>query len=561
MTCSGIQTALRARYIWAIAAGLLWAAAFPKIGMAGFAWIAPGLLLAAALGKDGWEAFRIGYVGALVFYLVTLYWLLRIPYRWLGIPLGPAAGWLTLSAFMALFPGLWVWLLSRTPRPDSPELVPGSSPRLRGWLAGSWAARSVWALLGATAWVALEMGIARIFGGFPWNLLGASQYQLVPLIQIASVTGIYGVSFLVVWVSLSLASATLNLLRRPQTRSAWLGEIFLPLLVTAVIFNAGARRVRATLESSDKIKVLLIQPSIPQTVIWDPSGDAERLAEVLRLTRVGLTNSADLVIWPESAIPRPIRYDEPTFEAVTSLAREHQAWFILGSDDVEPRPTPENPDEVEYFNSSFLISPQGALESRYNKRHLVIFGEYIPLARWMPFFKLFTPIQGGFTPGGEPIFYDLSTLGVEASVLICFEDMFPHLARTSVGPRTGLMVNLTNDGWFGQSAAQWQQAASAVFRAVENGVPLARCCNNGLTCWIDPRGRIREVFFDSRGTIYGPGFLRVEIPVRRAAHPEAATFYNQHGDVFGWTCLGIGGLLLAAKLSSARRPTPARGGN
>jgi apolipoprotein N-acyltransferase len=126
---------------------------------------------------------------------------------------------------------------------------------------------------------------------------------------------------------------------------------------------------------------------------------------------------------------------------------------------------------------------------------------------------------------------------VKTSALICYEDVFPQLARASVEPDTDFLVNITNDGWFGEGAAQWQQAASAVYRAVENGVPLVRCANTGLTCWVDANGRIREVFVDGNGSIYGAGFMMAKIPLLAAGEKRPQTFYHQHGDWFGWSCV------------------------
>jgi len=138
-------------------------------------------------------------------------------------------------------------------------------------------------------------------------------------------------------------------------------------------------------------------------------------------------------------------------------------------------------------------------------------------------------------------------------VLICFEDIFPHLAREYVDDDTDFLVNLTNNGWFGESAAQWQHAASALFRAVENGVPLLRCTNNGLTCWIDQHGRLRQILRDSRGTIYGAGFMTAEIPLLGIGQRHGRTFYNQHGDLFGWGCVGVAALMLLRKIFWRRK--------
>ena len=566
----GATPILRSRYGLAVIAGLLWSAAFPGINLAGAAWIAPGLMIAAALSKSGGEAFRIGYVAGLAHYLSMLYWLLLIPYRWHGLPLAPALGWLSLSAFLALLPAFWVWMVSRiqsskSPPQDSPSEARKASPepaclrqnllerddelkRFNGVLARTWAHRLLWGICGAALWVALEMVIARIFGGFPWDLLGVSQYHMLPLIQIASLTGVYGVSFLVAWLSLCLLSAGLMVIRRPAARSIWIAEIFLPVIVIAVLFNLGFRQLNNSAPPAKMLKVALVQPSIPQTLIWDSSKNAERFRDLLQVSEQALTNQVDLLIWPEAAVPELLRYDKDTFEALTGLARRHQVWFIVGSDDAEFPAGSNNPRDANYFNSSFLISPEGKLMERYVKRNLVIFGEYLPLRHWLPFLKYFTPIEGGgYTPGARAVQFVLGDLGIQTSVLICFEDTFPQLARTDVRPQTAFLVNITNDGWFDEGPSQWQHAFSALFRTVENHLPLLRCSNNGLTCWMDAQGRLREVFRDARGTIYGPGYLTVQIPVATSQENEL-TFYTRHGDVFGWACVIIACIWLICRI-------------
>lgn len=562
----------RSRYLLAVLAGLLLTSAFPKIGIAGFAWIAPGIMIAAALGKTGGEVFRIGYVAGLSHYLTMLYWLLLIPYRWHGIPLGPALGWLALSAFLALFPALWVWLVcpqhTGAPAPairnqqsadkkqtkeSEQKLEPTEAvERFRGGqggvLARNWARRTGWAVSSAAAWVAWEMVLARVFGGFPWDLLGVSQYRWVPLIQITSATGIYGVSFVVAWVSLALLSGALLVIRRPTLRSVWLGELFIPVMVVAILFNAGFRQLRREPEPTRSLNVTFVQPSIPQTLIWNPSNDTQRFRELIRLSEQGLANQTDLLLWPEAAVPKMLRYDRETFQTITNLAQRHRIWMIVGSDDAEPRQNAVNSDDADYFNSSFLISPQGLLVGRYVKRNLVVFGEYVPFQHWMPFLKYLTPIQGGFTPGTHPEPFALTGLGVKTQVLICFEDVFPQLARTEMEADTDFLVNLTNDGWFGNGAAQWQQACSALFRAVENRVPLLRCSNNGLTCWVDALGRFRDIFRDEHGSVYGAGTMTVQIPVLAPGQKRTQTFYRSHGDWFGWSCVGLGAVWLIAKI-------------
>ena len=560
MNCFRASPLVRSRYLLAVLAGLLLAASFPKIGIAGFAWIAPALMLAAALGKRGWESFRIGYVSGLAFYLASLYWLLLIPYRWHGIPLGPAAGWLSLSAYLALYPATWVWLLSEArpggaeaeaPRAGSASVSGIAGRRLPvpgGLLARSWGRRAAWAISGAALWVALEMVVARLWTGVPWNLLGSSQYQVTPLISIASVTGIYGVSFLVVWVSLSLLSAGLMVILRPTVRSIWVGDIFLPIVAVALAFNYGFGQLRHEPTPSRMLRATLIQPSIPQTLIWDTSRDQQRFRELIELSEQALSNRTDLLIWPEAAVPSFARWDTNIYPAITNLVRRHRVWLVMGSDDIARAAESEGSDKYEFYNASFLVSPEGEFVSRYRKRQLVVFGEYIPLVRWLPFVKWFTPIEGGFTPGDRPVPFALDNPSLRTSVLICFEDIFPHLAREYADDDTDFLVNLTNNGWFGESAAQWQHAAGALFRAVENGLPLIRCSNNGLTCWVDAHGRLRQVFRDERGTIHGAGFLTAEIPLLAPGQKRTPTFYHEHGDWFGWACVGLAAPMLIGRL-------------
>ena len=546
----------RSRYFIAAVAGLAWTGAFPDISIAGLAWVAPALLVAATLGKPAPDTFRIGYVGGLVHYLSMLYWLLLIPYRWHGIPLAPAVGWLALAAFLALFPAAWVWLI-HSRQGQAAELA---GPPASGALSPHWIGRALWAVSGAAVWVALEMFLARVLGGFPWDLLGVSQLPLVPLIQVCSLTGVYGVSFLVVWLSLSLLCAGLSIIRRPGRGSIWVGEVFLPVLAVAMVFNLGLREIRHQPAPARTVKALLVQPSIPQTVIWNADQDSHRFEELVRWSDQLLNDHpSDLMIWPESAVPKMLRYDTNTFAAVTGLAQRHHVWLIVGSDDAELLAGSANPDEAEYFNSSFLIGPAGELRERYIKRNLVVFGEYLPFQHWLPFLKWFTPISGGFTPGTHAVQFHLDSLAVWTAVLICFEDVFPQLGRNDVQPHTDFLVNITNDGWFGRGAAQWQQAASAALRAVENRVPLVRCTNNGLTCWIDADGRIRDILRDARGTIYGPGFLSVELPLPAPGEPHALAFYTRHGDWFGWACVGVALCVVLAKIvraSQRKRQTP-----
>jgi len=208
-------------------------------------------------------------------------------------------------------------------------------------------------------------------------------------------------------------------------------------------------------------------------------------------------------------------------------------------------------DETIYFNASFLIRPDGELAARYCKRNLVIFGEYVPLVRWLPFVKWLTPIDGGFEPGDQTVPFAMDRWSerprepvspqpdgslaasphptVRTATLICFEDVFPHRVRDYVNADTDFLVNLTNDGWFGEGGEQWQHAANAVFRAVENGV-------------------VRQVFRDATGGVHEAGVMTAQIPLLAPGEKRELTFYNRHGDWFGWGCVAASILVLLPRL-------------
>lgn len=539
---------MRRRYLIAIVAGLAMAGSFPNFDVAGLAWLSPGLMVLAAFGTRGWESFRVGYVAGMAHYLGSLFWLLNIPYKWHGIPLAPALGWVALSAFLSLFVGAWMVFVVR----ECPiAAAAGKTESVSEPGCGTWLRRTTWGLKSAAAWVALEMVVTRIFGGFPWNMLGSSQYQLTPLLQIAEWTAVYGISFLIVWFSVALFCAGLMAVRGKGGRSMWLAETAVPILVIALTFNVGYRIIQNAPNPSGSLSLTMVQPSIPQTLIWDPDADDQRFQALIRLSREALKTDTDVLIWPESAVPKLLRYDEPTFSSITELAAKHRVWMIIGADDAEPRRNTPAPNDADYFNSSFLISPEGKLVGNYRKRSLVIFGEYIPLIKWVSFLSWFTPIQGGFTPGDQAELFRLGDLGVAASVLICYEDVFPQLGRSGTKTGADFLLNLTNNGWFGEGAAQRQHAITALLRAIENRRPLVRCTNNGLTCWVDEYGRIREVFRDASGSVYGEGLMRIALPLRQA--PMEVTFYTRHGDVFGWICVAITGVLVALQIIRNRK--------
>jgi len=511
------------------------------------AWLSPGLVLLLGLGQPGKTAFRVGFFAGLGFYLTSLYWLLLIP-----MPLHAIAAWMSLCVYLALFPATWCWVCCRC-FPGSATVL--TAPvTLRNLLAvPDWPRRAAWTFFCGAAWAAMEMGISHVLTGFPWNLLGASQQKFLPLIQIASVTGVYGIAFLVVWTSAALAIGVFVAINSSRRLAAFAREIFPPVLVVVGVIIFGCARLSAPQSSGTTLKLALIQPSIPQPIIWDPNEKTNRFNKLLALSEAALANKPDLLVWPEAALPDLVSRSRATQEIVTDLVRRHNVWMIFGGEDFGQKKTADGSLETHRFNTAFLVNPAGDLVSRYHKRRLVVFTEYMPAVRWLPFLKWLRESGGGFETGTRLVPFRLDSPRAKIAMSICFEDVFPHLTRESVDADTDFLLNLTNDGWCGESATQRQHANAAIFRAIENGVPLVRCTNNGMTCWVDAFGRMLAVYFPDSRNIYQPGFKLVEIPTGGKHTP---TLYNRFGDWFGWPCVALTLGSLAFSICRSKRSDP-----
>ncbi len=537
---------LRKRVALAALGGIGLACSFETLNWAGLAWISPAVWLLCGMGQNERERLLIGFCGGLGFYLPALHWLRHIPY-----PVTPYLGWLALAAYLSLYPAVWLWLCWR--------LYPGRIPRdgsggdvksaVGAYFAVSWPVRAGWLIACAMAWVGLEMLMARLLTGFPFLLLGVSQQKVTPVIQIASVAGVCGVSFLAAWFAAGFASSCLLLIQRPARHWVWAQEIGAPGLAVAGAILFGVARIGAPSGEVRPARLALIQPSIPQTVKWDAEANKKAFQIILDLSEEAMAEQPDMVVWPEAALPGLLRFDEETHEAVTGFAVQHKVWLLIGADDAEPARDPDGDQRPDYFNSAFAVSPEGRLAAKYDKRRLVMFGEYIPLAKWLPLLKMLSPVGDGFTPGEKPVWLTpRAPRDLRVGVLICFEDIFSDLAREHADADTDFLLNVTNDGWFGSGSQQWQHAANAAFRAVENGVPIVRCANNGITCWADTRGILHETRFADGRDEHAAGYKIAEIPLPRSREPGTRTFYNRHGDWFGWGCLAATLALLALRM-------------
>ena len=511
-------------WIGAALTGLLLAAAFPPLEWAGTAWVAlVPLMLAVREGRSR-QALALGFVGGAIFWILSISWL-----RIVSIP-----GWFTLALYCALYVMLFALIVSTWRRRFGVER----------W----WKNLGLVALF-AAAWVALEYGRSIFCTGFAWNLLGATQYRNIYLIQAARWGGVYAVSAVVVAVNAALA---LTLMQYIDQEGRWKRphpELMLAVLVLGALMLDGKRALRAPAPLSQPLRVAIIQPNIPQAHFYMPE-QFPLIRDTLRqLSKDAMMGGKpDLLIWSETADPEELRNSPDAYNLVCELVTNGVS-LLAGSMDTEW--TDKGP---LYYNCTFLVDASGRIVQSYDKRHLVPFGEYIPLQRIFPFLKAVTPIQDSFTPGSTSTVFRLDQPPVAFSVLICFEDTVAALSRESVHNGARLLINQSNDAWFEPSCASKQQMILCVFRCVENGVPAIRCGNTGVSCVIDRSGRVIAMLTDQNGCPRVVGFKTASVDVPGEKLP--LTFYTRRGDAFAWLCVG---LCLFAAVPSLRRPNVSQG--
>jgi len=440
------------------------------------------------------QGFVLAYVCGILWYAGTCYWIYSVMRHYGGVNAPAAVGILILFCmYLAIYHGV--------------------SGLLVCWLAGSdhFSRRAL--LLSPVVWVAVELARTRITG-FPWDLLGISQVDNIPLARIATVTGVYGLSFEIMVVNAAFAAAFLA--RREQRK-----RLLLAALGAAVVLQSG-RLIPAPAIPADRTATL-VQANIPilEGADWTKEYFNSTLRDLSKVS-VEAPNSSHLTVWPES--PAPFYTSDPLFrDAVGNLARQADTWVLTGSIGIPNAPvTPGT--ATEFYNSAALVSPAGEWISRYDKTHLVPFGEYLPFKRVFAFAGGLTKEVGDFSAGTSRA--PLEAGGVKLGVFICYESIFPDEVRQSVAQGAQVFVNVSNDGWYGDSGAYAQHLKQARMRAVENARWLLRDTNTGVTASIDPYGRVvASVPRKVRTALLAPYALSNE-----------TTFYTHHGDWFAYTC-------------------------
>jgi apolipoprotein N-acyltransferase len=379
--------------------------------------------------------------------------------------------------------------------------------------------------LAPALWVAGELGRTYLLGGVPWGLLGYVPSQRLLVIQIAAWTGVYGVSALLVLVNTALAWTAVVRRRRAAALS---------LAGAAVAGALVMGQVQLAPSDAPTLPVSVVQGNIPQAVKWDAGFKAETLRIYGELTRAAAPGSK-LVVWPEAAVPAYVRFEPGTLRWLTDLAADVGVPLLVGVPDAET-----DGRRVSYLNSAFLVESRG-VRARYDKMHLVPFGEYVPLKRLLFFVEAIAAEIGDFTPGRRLAIFPLE--GTRFGTVICYEVIFPDLFRRFVAEGASFMTNITNDAWFGDSGGPLQHLAMVPLRAVENHITIVRAANTGVSAFVLPSGAIQSTLpLGARGT------LRGEVPLRRGQ-----TFYSRFGDVFAYACAAMSGAALVAGLAAGRR--------
>lgn len=474
----------------AVMSGLLLVVVFAPWEWTWAAGIALVPLLTVARRGPGRLALQSGLVTGLLFWLISIRWLTQVT----------VAGWLFLAGYGALFFLPVAWLAYR-------------------WQGGALGFASALAVV----WCGSEFLHGWLGGGFPWNPLGAGVTPWLPGIQLAQVGGVWLVSGIVVFANGLVAWAWVE-------RRDWRG-VGAGVLLVALALGWGAGRVRQLPSGERSLRVALVQTAIPQDEKWVAAKVQmiyERLADLTRLAQED--PRVDLVVWPETAVPDDLRNSEASYALVASLC-ENGTPILTGSLDAAIMDS----GEPRYFNSVFLFDEEGRLVGEYDKRHLVIAGEFIPFERWVP--QTWREAWGwpeSISAGQNSAVFRIGANAIPMAPLICFEDILPYLARADVRAGARLIVNVTNDAWFDHLAAPHQHMRNALLRAVENRVPLIRVANTGVTCVIAPNGKVTDLLRDSAGRTWEPGVLWADVAV--PADDAPLTFYARFGDIYGIAC-------------------------
>ncbi|MDM8516285.1 apolipoprotein N-acyltransferase [Desulfobacterales bacterium HSG16] len=522
------------RIILAAVSGLLMTAAFPKVGMDWLIWVAIVPVLAAVSNSSRISAFALGFICGLVHHLTLEYWVVNTMRTFGGLHFFPAILILILFAsYLGIYVGIFSYILSSLCKTPVKCLV--ISPFL---------------------WVALEYVRSFLFTGFPWEFVGCSQFKHLYLIQISNISGVYGLSFIIIF-----SNAVLFFLYQHLRKKKWHGE----LVSRTVVVRAGVVLVcllagnllygkwsvnctDREIDGAQKKRVSVIQGNIAQNEKWSSDARNKITEKYIRLSEQAgkdatdlpsnfppdsppdspLDSLPDMIVWPEAAMPFVFQLHQGPTKQVKQMVRKMKTFLLAGGPYVE-----KNGEDIAYYNSAWLIGPDGDVKGRYDKSHLVPFGEYVPLRQWLPFVGKIIEQIGDMSPGRDikPLHTgerqtDPITGPLVIGPLVCYEGIFSDLSGKMASRGAQFLVNITNDAWYGTSSAPYQLFSMSVFRAVETKRSLVRAANTGISGFIDPAGRIT-----GSTKLFENAVMTRDIPIL-----NTKTLYAAWGDVFGIAC-------------------------
>lgn len=472
---------------------LLLILSFPRIDQSFLAWVALIPLLYTVEGKGVYRSFSLGWLCGFVFHIGLIYWIVVVTttYGKLSYPLGILV-MLLLVSYLSLYFGLAL-ATAKFIEVKTAFKLPTTLPFI---------------------WVTMEYLRSFLFSGFPWENLGYSQYHSLLLIQCADITGVYGISFLIVYVNTTL----FLLLQSIPYKKIPFKEIILALIIVTAIALYGRWRlieINQITKASATMNVGLIQGNIDQGIKWNRAFREQAITTHQQLSIKALQQQTRLIIWPESSTPFYFQSELDYQHRIFEIISDSDTYLLLGSPAYELRDS-----RWRNFNSAFLLSPSKKIIGRYDKIHLVPYGEYVPLKKFFPFIHKMVEGIGRFYPGQKISLLSLPECSF--GVLICYEVIFPDLTRRFVKKGAQFLVNITNDAWFGKTSAPYQHLSMATFRAIENRRFIARAANTGISAFIDATGKIK-----SSSPLFTEALITGKIGIL-----TISTFYTNYGDVF-----------------------------
>ncbi len=503
-----------------VLSAILLALSFPGFNLEFLAWFAFIPLFFAVENASKMKAFFLFFICGVVFWAVTIWWLIHVT-----LP-----GTICLILYLALYFGIFGLILNTVRRTRYAVRV----------------------FFIPALWVLLEYARGHLLTGFPWALLGYSQYLNLPFIQIADIFGTWGVSFAVMMVNAAVYSVRcvrFSVFAEIKGSAARGKKIIgyealkialLPALILLFIFSYGFYKLNRMpiTGAREPVRVSVIQGNIARDLEWFTASHEDIVNKYRLLSLLAEKEKPDLIVWPEAALPGVLEEESGNLEKVRELARQSGVPFLFGS--------VTNQGDV-YYNSALLVSGKGEAAGQYDKLHLVPFGEYIPLRNIFPFLQSIVPI-GDETPGSEYTVFSIGQgLRLKFSVLICFEDVFPELPRQFRKKGAQILINITNDSWFKDTFAPYQHFQASVFRAVENRVYVLRSANTGISGFISPEGKIVSLVENVSGKkTFVDGYKTESIFVNETGQSR----YTEFGDL---TIIPLCALIALFSLVSFRR--------